>query len=66
MSSIIDDFKRPERFWDDLSPPWQAPRYSGSATHHCDICPMPDWEKCQEPCFKEREKLKDGVKVSVG
>jgi hypothetical protein len=44
-----------------------SPRIYGSSTNHCDICPKPDSELCQLPCYKERDELraKDGVTVTV-
>jgi hypothetical protein len=38
----------------------------GSAVHHCAICPIARHDRCALTCTTEREKIKDGVVVTVG
>jgi hypothetical protein len=53
------------------TPFWHAPsrdgkpRIDGSQSHHCDICPKKHDEICSQPCAAERDKIKDGVTVTL-
>jgi hypothetical protein len=57
---------RARRFPEMGSAPVNTHEICGSATHHCAICPIARYDRCTLRCSVEREKIKDGVVVTVG
>jgi hypothetical protein len=60
---MIADQIKSEPFWH--VPSYDGiPRINGSQSYHCDICPKSHDEVCSQPCWSERNKIKDGVTVT--
>jgi hypothetical protein len=57
---------RARRFPELGAAPVNTHEIYGSAVHHCAICPIARYDRCTLTCATEREKIKDGVVVTVG
>jgi hypothetical protein len=57
---------RARRFQELGSAPVNTHEIYGDPTHHCAICPVARYDRCTLTCSAEREKIKDGVVVTVG
>jgi hypothetical protein len=61
---MIADQIKSEPFWHVEMHSGRA-RVNGSLDNHCDICPLPRHQNCTLPCSTERDKIKDGVTVTL-